>query len=103
MGLLRFVKRAALVIALGAVCLVIGVSGYFRIEQYKFLRQAERLLSDVRELELKKASAAQVKVIVREWGFEQPDKPCTANECVYHFRLIPKPARPYVLDYPALT
>jgi hypothetical protein len=64
MKLLRFVKRAALLIALSAGILVAGVSVYLRIEQYRFRRQAERLLSDVRELELEKASAAQVKVVV---------------------------------------
>jgi hypothetical protein len=96
MRLLRFVRRAALVVSLGAVVLVVGVSVYFRIERYRFRRQAERLLSDVRELELEKASAAQVKVVVSKWGFEEwkrPHKPCTDDDCIYRFQLMPELAR----------
>jgi len=103
MRLLRFVKRAALVVALSAVILVAGVSVYLRIEQYRFRRQAERLLSDVRELELKKASAAEVRLVVRKWGFEEwqgPDKPCTEDECVYRLKLMPEPARAHSLPDP---
>ncbi len=92
---LRFVERVALVVTLGAVVLVAGVSVYLRIEQYRFRRQAERLLSDVRGLELEKATAAQVTVVVRKWGFEEwrQPKPCTEDECIYRFQLVPKPAR----------
>jgi len=89
-------RRAAAVIALSVGILVAGVSVYLRIEQYRFRRQAERLLSDVRELELKKASATEVCLIVRKWGFEKwqgPDKPCTEDDFIYRFRLMPKPAR----------
>jgi hypothetical protein len=96
MRLPRFVKRAALVVALSAVILVAGVSAYLRIEQYRFRRQAERLLSDMRELELKKASAAEVRLVVRKWGFEEwrgLDKPCTQDKCVYSLQLMPEPAR----------
>ena len=71
MRLLRFMKRGALLIAMSAIIFVAGVSIYLRIEQYKFRRQAERLLSDVRELELNKASAAQVKVVLTRWGFKE--------------------------------
>lgn len=94
MRLLRFVKRAALVIALIAVILVAGVSGYLRIEQYRFRRQAEQLLSDVRELELRKASAAEVRLAIKKWGFEEwgrgPGKPCIDDDCIYRFQLRPR-------------
>ena len=93
MRLLRFTERAAPLIAVSAVILVAGVSVYLRIEQSRFRRQAERLLSDVRELELEKASAEQVKVVVRKWGFEEwqgPGKPCNEDECIYRFQLVPK-------------
>jgi hypothetical protein len=93
---LRFIKRAALLIVVSAVILVAGVSVYLRIEQYRFRRQAERLLSDVRELELEKASAEQVKVVVRKWGFEEwqgPGKPCNEDECIFRFQLVPKAAQ----------
>jgi hypothetical protein len=96
MRLLRFVKRGALFIAMGAIIFVAGISIYLRIEQYRFRKQAERLLSDVRELELGKATAEQVKVIVSKWGFEQwrgPLNPCTEDNCIYRFRLVPKPAQ----------
>jgi hypothetical protein len=103
MRLLRLVKRAALVVSLSAVTLVAGVSVYFRIEQYRFRRQAERLLSDVRDLELKKASAAEVRSVVKKWGFEEwgrgpgPGEPCTEDECIYRFELVPKAAQGRVL------
>jgi hypothetical protein len=94
MKLLRFVKRAALVVALGAVILLVGFSACLRIGQYRFRRQAERLLSDVRELELEKASAAQAKVIISKWGFEKwqrPDRPCTEDDCAYRFESMAGP------------
>jgi hypothetical protein len=90
------VKRAALTIGLSAAILVAGVSAYLRIEQYRFRRQAERLLSDVRELELKKASAAEVRLVVKKWGFvewRRPYKPCTEDDCIYRFQLMPELAR----------
>jgi cell division protein FtsL len=94
MRLLRFVKWAALVVAVSAVIVVSCVSVYLRMEQYRFRRQAEQLLSDVRELELQKASAAQVKVVVKKWGFKEwgqgPSKPCTEDACIYRFQLVPK-------------
>jgi hypothetical protein len=96
MRLLRFVKRVALVVGVGAAILVAAVSAYLRIEQYRFRREAERLLSDVRELELKKAGAEEVNVVVRKWGFEgvkRPYKPCTEDDCIYRFQLMPEPAR----------
>ena len=94
MTLLGFVKRASLLIALTALIFVAGLSVYLRIEQYKFRRQAEQLLSDVRELELKKASAAEVKVVLTKWGFREwgrgPGQPCTEDECMYRLELVPK-------------
>lgn len=93
MRLLTFLKRAMLTIALVAVLLLAGISIYLRVEQHRFRRQAEQLLSDVRELELTKASAAEVRSVVRNWGFEEwgqrPGVACTADDCIYHLRLLP--------------
>ena len=103
MRLLRFVRRAALFIAMSAAILVAGVSVYLRIEQYRFRSQAEQLLADVRQLELEKASAAQVKVVVNKWGFEQwrdPVNPCTEDECIYRIELVPKAAQGHSLLHP---
>lgn len=90
-------KWGALVVALIALTVVAGVSIYFRIEQYRFRRQTERLLSDVRGLELKKAGAAEVRLIVKKWGFVEwgrgPGQPCTNDECSYRFQLVPKTAQ----------
>jgi hypothetical protein len=103
MGLLRFVKRAALVVALGAFILLAGVSVYLRIEQYRFRRQVERLLSDVRGLELTKARAEDVRLVVKRWGFEEWQStvnPCTEEECRYHLSLTsPDPDRLYERGY----
>jgi hypothetical protein len=106
MRLPRFVKRAALFTAMSAAILVASVSVYLRIEQYRFRRQAERLLSDMRELELEKASAEKVKVVVSEWGFEQwrdPKNPCTEDECIYRFQLVPKPAQGHIFSDPFIS
>jgi len=103
--LLRFVTRALLPIVLTAFIFVAGISVYLRIEQYKFRRQAERLLSDLRELELKKASAAEVKVVLTMWGFkewgEEPDQPghrCTDDTCLYRFELVPNTRQGHLAD-----
>jgi len=99
MRLLRFMKRGALFIAVSAIIFVAGVSVYLRIEQYRFRRQTERLLEDVRGLELRKASAAEVRSVVKKWGFEEwgrgpgPGEPCTEDECIYRFELVPKTDR----------
>jgi hypothetical protein len=89
-------KWAALVIVLSAVTVVASISVHLRIEQYRFRRQAERLLEDVRGLELRKASAAEVRSVVKKWGFEEwgrgpgPGEPCTEDECIYRFELVRK-------------
>jgi len=102
MRLLRFVKRAVLAIALLAIVFVAGVSAYLRIEQYRFRRRAEQLLSDLRELELRKESAEQAKVVLKKWGFDEwgrgPGQPCTEDECIYHLELVPRAAQGHRLD-----
>ncbi len=82
---------------MGTIALMAGVSVYFRIEQYWFRRQAERLLDDVRGLELKKAGAAEVRRVIGRWGFKQlgpevnsPGGSCPQDNCVYFLRLTPK-------------
>lgn len=94
MKLLRVVKQAVLAVALLAVVLVAAVSVYLRVEQYRFRRQAEQLLSDMRELELKRDSAEQAKVVLKKWGFHEwgrgPGQPCTEDECIYRVELVPK-------------
>jgi hypothetical protein len=99
MGLLRFMKRGALFVGVSAIIFVAGVSVYLRIVQYRFRRQAEQLQEDVRGLELRKASAAEVRRVVKKWGFEEwgrgpgPGGPCTEDDCIYRFELMPKTGR----------
>ena len=93
---LRPLWRGFLALVVLIVAITVGISVYFRVEQYRFRRQAERLLADVRQLELRKASAEEVRRVVRRWGFEEwrrPHKPCTEDDCMYRFQLMPKPAR----------
>jgi hypothetical protein len=57
--------------------------------------RAGRLLSDLRELELEKASAEQVKFVASKFGFERwhgPENPRTEDECLYGLQLVPKAA-----------
>lgn len=107
MSMLRFVKRTAHACALLTVVLVAGISVYLRVEQYRFRREVEQLLSDVRELELKKESAEQVKVILRKWGFGEwgrgPGEPCVEEECIYRLELVPKGARGHRLVDPFVS
>jgi hypothetical protein len=104
MRLLWFAKRAVLAVALLAMVLVAGVSVHLRVEQYRFRRGAEQLLSDVRKLELKKESADQVKVVLRKWRFDEwgraPGQPCTEDECIYRLELVPKAALGHILLNP---
>jgi hypothetical protein len=97
------VKRAVLAVALLSIAFVAaGASVYLRIQQYRFRRQAEQLLSDVRELELQKESAEQTKVVLRKWGFDEwgrgPGEPCTEDDCIYRLELVPKAAQGHRLD-----
>jgi hypothetical protein len=52
-------------------------------------------------LELEKASAEQVNVVLRKWGFDEwgqgPGKPCTEDGCIYRFELVPKAAQGHIL------
>ena len=105
MRLLRFVKRALILLVLTAFIFVAGISVYLRIEQYKFRKQAERLLSDLRELQLKKASAVEVKVVLTMWGFkewgedpDQPGHPCNDDTCLYRFELVPNSRQGHLAD-----
>jgi hypothetical protein len=99
MRLGRFVKWAVLLVAMGVIIFVACLSVYLRIEQYRFRRQAERLLTDLRGLELKKAGAAEVHSIVKKWGFDEwgqgpgPGKPCTEDDCIYRLELARKTGR----------
>lgn len=89
-------KRGALFIAMSAIILVAGFSVYLRIEQYRFRKEAERLLEDLRGLELRRSSTAEVRSVVKKWGFEEwgrepePGQPCTEDDCIYRFELVPK-------------
>jgi hypothetical protein len=107
MGLFRFVKWSALSVALSAAVLLAAVSTYFRIEQYKFRRQADLLLSDVRDLRLKRANAEGVKAIVKKWGFQEwgqePGKPCTEDDCGYRLELVARPAQGHILEQPFVS
>jgi hypothetical protein len=61
----------------------------------------------MRELELQKASAEQVNVVLRKWGFDEwgqgPGKPCTEDECIYRFELVPKAAQGHILADPFVS
>jgi hypothetical protein len=107
MRLPRPVKWSALFVALSAAILVAAVSIYFRVEQYKFRRQAELLLSDVRDLRLKRANAEEVKAIVKKWGFQEwgrgPGQPCIKDDCAYRLELVASPAQGHILAQPFVS
>ncbi|HET6176471.1 MAG TPA: hypothetical protein VFE61_06045 [Candidatus Sulfotelmatobacter sp.] len=67
---LRRTGRALAALVFSVMVITVGTSIYLPIDQYRFRRQAENLLADVRGLQLRKASAEDVRRIVKKWGFE---------------------------------
>jgi hypothetical protein len=88
---LRRTGRALAALVFSVMVITVGTSIYLPIDQYRFRRQAENLLADVRGLQLRKASAEDVRRIVKKWGFEgvqSTGEPCTQEDCNYYLRII---------------
>ena len=78
--LLRFSLTISSVLLL---VVVIIASLYFHIQQNLFRRRTERLLIDVRGLELRKAQSAEAQRIAYKWKFKQDSQECTDQRCDY--------------------
>ena len=77
----RILRRLAWL--LGAASLSIFLlAGSIRLDQYLLRRRAEHLLSDIRSLELRKASYADAQRIIDLWSpAVQPAGPCQGSWC----------------------
>lgn len=98
----RFVKRTVLALALSALILVAGASAYLRIGQYRFRRQAEQLLEDVRGLELGKTGSSDVARVAKKWGFAPSlpqQKVCTNDSCEYFLELTTPTAKAFEIAH----
>jgi len=73
-------------IAVGAV--VIALAGLIVIQRHILRWRAERLLADVRDLELGKSTWADAQRIMMHWGaWGHYDGSCTPQRCSYRIRL----------------
>jgi hypothetical protein len=96
MTLLKVMKRGALIVGMGAGLFMACVSIHLRVEQYRFRRRAEELLGDLRGLELRKASAEEVRKVVKKWSFQEwgrgpsSGERCTEDDCDYRLELYRK-------------
>jgi hypothetical protein len=90
MSLLKLFKRAAQVFVLVTVALLVGLSVYFRIEQHRLRLRAEKLLADVRGLEIGRTSYGDVRRMTGRWDFGASlpqEKGCTDEACDYFLEL----------------
>ncbi len=71
--------RRALIVLVCLVSLFVMASTYLRIRQYAFRWRMERLVADLRGLELRKANAQDVQQFVQKWGFEPYET--SAEQC----------------------
>jgi hypothetical protein len=100
-------SRRALRFYLLFVVLVILFSAFIHIQAHVLRHRAEALLSDIRQLELRKSTWADAQRIMSRWGaWGHYDGSYTAAECEYHVviadvfnkRLLPdRLALPYII------
>jgi len=100
-------SRRALRFYLLFAVLVILFAAFIQIQAHLLRHRAEALLSDIRQLELRKSTWADAQNIISRWGaWGHYDGSCTAAECEYHVviadvfnkRLLPyRLALPYVV------
>ena len=81
-------RRILRVCAIGALILVAGIAVYINIQQRVLRWRAERLLSDIRELQLGKSTWADAQKIMTRWGgWGWYAGSCTQQRCTYHIAI----------------
>lgn len=77
----RWILRSvAWLLGIGAV-VVVSLAGAIRLDQYVLRRRAERLLSDIRSLELRKSTYADVRRLEDRWLDESKEGVCRPSWC----------------------
>src|SRR4051794_18797475 len=69
--------------------LLLAISLVVRTNQVLFRNRAQRLAADIRSLELRHSSFAEVQPILQHWiGFEQLEGNCTPDNCSVNIVLV---------------
>jgi len=80
---LRKVARVLRAAALGICVASLVVAALTQIEQHVLRRRAERLLADVRSVEIHRATLSDVQKLSRKWGhLAHYEGNCTENACI---------------------
>ena len=73
------------------ICLVVSfvvLSVFFRVEAYRFRRQAERLMADVQALKLRQSNWLEAERLISRWGkYGHYEGHCDASFCRYSIGL----------------
>jgi hypothetical protein len=103
----QLTSRRALRFYLLFVVLVILFAAFIQIQAHLLRHRAEALLSDIRQLELRKSTWADAQKLMSRWGaWGHYERSCTAAECeydvvisdVFYKRLLPyRLALPYMV------
>jgi hypothetical protein len=81
----RLTSRIALRVYLLFAVLVILFAAFIQIQARLLRHRAEALLSDIRQLEVRKSTWADAQKFMSRWGaWGHYDGSCTAAECEYH-------------------
>lgn len=73
----RTLARVAALVCIAIFLLALGI----RLDQYLLRFRAERLLSDIRSLELRKSTYADVRRVIDHWSNETREGPCRREWC----------------------
>jgi len=80
--------RVLRVVGLAALVLVAGVAAYVQIQQHILRWRAERLLADIREIQMGKSTWADTQRLMYKWGaWGAYEGTCTAKRCDYQIAM----------------
>lgn len=88
-GRLRFLRKGFLALFL-VICVLLALTLVaIQIEQHLYRRRAERLLSDVQAIELRKTPWHEAQAKLQRWGTARVSYlPCDANQCTLRITLV---------------
>jgi hypothetical protein len=80
--------RVARGVAVAVVILVLGLTALVHIQQRVLRWRAERLLADIRAIEMGKSTWADAQRVMNRWGaWGMWDGPCSAESCAYQIAI----------------
>ena len=76
------------VTGVGVLVLVAGLAAFVQVQQHLLRWRAERLLADIREIQMGKSTWADAQRLMDRWGkWGGYQGSCTSERCEYHIRL----------------